>query len=353
MSELTKVRMQILDAETDEVLEEVDVLSSASSILFPDGINLEEKIDQIEKMEGPQGPKGDIGATGPQGPKGDTGAKGATGATGPQGAKGDTGQRGSNWYQGTAITGTSTTETVFSGSGIAAALVNDKYLNTSTGAVYNCTIAGAASVAKWVYIGSIKGPTGIQGPKGDMGATGPKGDTGAIGPQGPKGDTGAAGAKGATGATGPQGPKGDTGATGQRGSNWYQGTAITGTSTTAAVFSNSGIAAALVNDKYLNTSTGAVYNCTVAGAASVAKWAYAGSIKGPTGAQGPKGDTGAVGAQGPKGDTGATGARGATGAQGPQGIQGPQGPKGADGDKLKYGTSYATASEIKVFLKKL
>ena len=80
MSELTKVRMQILDAETDEVLEEVDVLSSASSILFPDGINLEEKIDQIEKMEGPQGPKGDIGATGPQGPKGDTGAKGATGA---------------------------------------------------------------------------------------------------------------------------------------------------------------------------------------------------------------------------------------------------------------------------------
>ena len=215
MSELTKVRMQILDAETDEVLEEVDVLSSASSILFPDGINLEEKIDQIEKMEGPQGPKGDIGATGPQGPKGDTGAKGATG---PQGAKGDTGQRGSNWYQGTAITGTSTT---------------------------------------------------------------------------------------------------------------------------AAVFSNSGIAAALVNDKYLNTSTGAVYNCTVAGAASVAKWAYAGSIKGPTGAQGPKGDTGA------------TGARGATGAQGPQGIQGPQGPKGADGDKLKYGTSYATASEIKVFLKKL
>lgn len=350
MSELTKVRMQILDAETDVVLEEVDVLSSASSILFPDGKNLEEKIGQIEKMEGPQGPKGDTGATGPQGPKGDTGAKGATGATGPQGAKGDTGQRGSNWYQGTAITGTSTTAVVFSGSGIETALVNDKYLNTSTGAVYNCTVAGAASAAKWVYIGSIKGPAGVQGPKGDTGATGAKGDTGAIGPQGPKGDTGAAGAKGATGATGPQGPKGDTGATGQRGSNWYQGTAITGTSTTAAVFSNSGIAAALVNDKYFNTSTGAVYNCTVAGAASVAKWAYAGSIKGPTGAQGPKGDTGAVGAQGPKGDTGATGARGATGAQG---IQGPQGPKGADGDKLKYGTTYATASEIRVFLKKM
>ena len=51
MSELTKIRMQILNAETDEVLEEVDVLSSASSILFPDGKNLEEKITQIEKAE--------------------------------------------------------------------------------------------------------------------------------------------------------------------------------------------------------------------------------------------------------------------------------------------------------------
>lgn len=190
MSELTKVRMQILDAETDAVLEEVDVLSSASSILFPDGKNLEEKIGQIEKMEGPQGPKGDTGATGPQGPKGDTGAKG------PQGAKGDTGQRGSNWYQGTAITGTSTTAAVFSGSGIAAALVNDKYLNTSTGAVYNCTVAGAASVAKWAYAGSIKGPTGTQGPKGDTGATGARGATGDQGPQGIQGPQGPKGADG-------------------------------------------------------------------------------------------------------------------------------------------------------------
>lgn len=192
MSELTKVRMQILNAETDEVLEEVDVLSSASSILFPDGKNLEEKIGQIEKMEGPQGSKGDTGETGPQGPKGDTGAKGETGATGPQGPKGDTGatgQRGSNWYQGTAITGTSTTAAVFSGSGITAALINDKYLNTSTGAVYNCTVAGATNVAKWAYIGSIKGPAGVQGPKGDTGATG------AQGPQGPQGAKGADGDK--------------------------------------------------------------------------------------------------------------------------------------------------------------
>ena len=97
------------------------------------------------------------------------------GATGSQGA---TGTRGSLWYSGTAITGTATAGTIFSGSGIASALTNDKYLNTSTGNVYNCTTAGAASVAKWQYIGSIKGA------KGDTGSTGAKGDTGAQGPTG-------------------------------------------------------------------------------------------------------------------------------------------------------------------------
>lgn len=122
-----------------------------------------------------KGPKGDKGETGPQGKQGNTGA---------------TGQRGSRWTEGTAITGTSTTATVFSGTGIADALVNDMYLNTSTSNVYRCTVGGAASVAKWVFVGCIKG---AKGDKGDRGATG------ATGPQGPRG---------ATGATGPQGPSG-------------------------------------------------------------------------------------------------------------------------------------------------
>ena len=91
------------------------------------------------------------------------GSKGSTGAAGPQGA---TGQRGSRWNSGTAITGTSTTAMVFSGSGITDALVNDYYLNTSTGYVYRCTVAGAASAAKWVYAGSIKGATGATGASG-------------------------------------------------------------------------------------------------------------------------------------------------------------------------------------------
>lgn len=86
-----------------------------------------------------------------------------------QGSTGATGTTGSQWYSGTGITGTSTTATAFSGSGVANARVNDMYLNTSTGLTYKCTVAGNASTAKWVYAGSIKG---AQGDKGNTGATG-------------------------------------------------------------------------------------------------------------------------------------------------------------------------------------
>lgn len=89
------------------------------------------------------------------------------------------GERGSRWDYGTKITGTSTSEQIFSNSGINDANKGDYYLNISTGYVYYCTVGGLASVAKWKYIGSIKGPTG---PKGSIGNTGA---TGATGPQGP------------------------------------------------------------------------------------------------------------------------------------------------------------------------
>jgi len=150
---------------------------------------------------------------------------------------GATGAAGKNvkWYSGTGITGTSTTATVFSGSGVASAAVGDMYLNSSTGYFYECTTAGNASTAKWVYKGSIKGPTGAAG----------------------------------------------------KNVKWYSGTGITGTSTTATVFSGSGVASAVVGDMYLNTSTGNTYECTTAGAPSAAKWVYKGNIKGA------KGDAGA------------------------------------------------------------
>ena len=83
---------------------------------------------------------------------------------------GPQGEDGSQWYWGTAITGTSTSGAVFSSSGITNARVNDKYYNTSTSNIYTCTTAGAASVARWAYIGNIKGEQGNIGPAGPTGS---------------------------------------------------------------------------------------------------------------------------------------------------------------------------------------
>ena len=80
-----------------------------------------------------------------------------------QSLQGASGAAGGKWYTGTGITGTSTTATIFSGSGVSSAVVGDMYLNTSTDNVYRCTVAGAASAAKWVYTGNIKGSQGNQG----------------------------------------------------------------------------------------------------------------------------------------------------------------------------------------------
>ena len=66
--------------------------------------------------------------------------------------------RGSMWYAGTGITGTETTPTVYSDSGVTKAYTLDKYLNTDTGNVYECVTAGAANAAEWVYTGCIQGP---------------------------------------------------------------------------------------------------------------------------------------------------------------------------------------------------
>lgn len=54
----------------------------------------------------------------------------------------------------------------------------------------------------------------------------------------------------------------------------YKGTRITGTSTTAKIFKNSGVKKAKVGDTYFNTETGHVYKCTTAGAPEKAKWEY-------------------------------------------------------------------------------
>lgn len=93
------------------------------------------------------------------------------GPAGPAGPKGDPGARGSTWTNGTSNP-TST----------SGYIANDKYLNTTTGQVFNF------NGTSWQEVGSIRGPQGIQGqqgpvgPQGQQGIQGPKGDTGPAGP---------------------------------------------------------------------------------------------------------------------------------------------------------------------------
>lgn len=121
---------------------------------------------------------------------------------------------GKKIYSGTAITGTSTTATIFSGSGISSAAVDDRYINTSTGYYYKCTVAGAASAAKWVYEGDSRIPAG---------------------------------------------------------SRVYYGTHLTHTDGTSKNTATA-ITSAAVGDRYINQNTGRLYECDTAGASGTAKW---------------------------------------------------------------------------------
>lgn len=117
---MSKVRLQVLNETTGEVIEEVDVLTSAECVKFEDGETFQEKLNKgklkgdtgARGPQGLQGPKGDTGAQGPQGLKGADGAKGATGAQGPKGDKGDKGQPGDGIRFGTSYQ-TSTISTLF------------------------------------------------------------------------------------------------------------------------------------------------------------------------------------------------------------------------------------------------
>lgn len=172
MSVLKKVRVQLLNERTGEVIEEVDVLTSADAVTFADGETFQQKLD-AGKLTGPKG------ATGAQGPKGDTGEMGPQGPAGAIGAQGPAGVAGSKMHNVTGAPATS------------LGAIGDWALNTSNGDVYEKTAS-----TTWTKRGNFKGATGAQGPKGDTGAAGPQGPTGA---------------KGATGAQGLQGPKGDPG----------------------------------------------------------------------------------------------------------------------------------------------
>ncbi len=193
------------------------------------------------------------GTGGEKGEKGDSGERGEKGEKGERGEKGETGVRGSRWFSGTALTGTSSVPSAFADSGIAEALSGDRYLNTLTYNIYECTLGGGAEEALWKYSGCIKGADGgssgsgsdgiwfptvsaegilswekssaaaapasvsIMGGKGDPGEKGEKGDKGDKGDKGEPGAQGEKGDKGETGAQGEKGEKGDSGEKGEKG----------------------------------------------------------------------------------------------------------------------------------------
>ncbi|MEG0297430.1 MAG: collagen-like protein [Clostridium sp.] len=184
MSNLRKVRVQLLNETTGAVEEEVDVLTSAECVSFADGETFQDKLN-LGKL------------TGAQGPKGDTGAKGTTGATGATGSKGDAGSQGPKGNTGTSIRNKG------AWSSTTAYVCDANYIDlvTSGGITYICKASNtnqAVTNATYWDIAAQKGATGAQGAKGD---------TGAIGPQGAKGATGD---RGATGAQGAKGDPGDT-----------------------------------------------------------------------------------------------------------------------------------------------
>lgn len=187
MSELRKVRVQLLNESTGEVEEEVNVLTSAECVTFADGETFEQKLE-AGKLTGPKGATGAQGPQGIQGPKGETGERGATGAAG---AKGVSMRLLGAWSNSTAYVNNSVYIDIVTYSGNTYACKTSNTGQTPTNTDY------------WTLIAQ-KGATGSQGTQG------PKGDTGATGPQGPQG---VAGAKGATGAQGPKGDKGDPGDT--------------------------------------------------------------------------------------------------------------------------------------------
>ena len=215
---LSKVRIQLLNEVTGEVLEEVDVLTSPDSVLFPSGQTLTEVLAGIETTPGEKGDTGTsfrmkgawtantayvnnaqyIDVVTKDGSSyacktshtstsawnesnwtliAQKGATGATGAAGQDGADGKDGAAGAKGATGTSIR--------MKGAWAAnTAYVNDsQYIDVVTrdGSSYACksshTSTSSWDSTKWTLIAQ-KGATGAAGADGQDGAAGAKGATG-------------------------------------------------------------------------------------------------------------------------------------------------------------------------------
>lgn len=204
----------------------------------------------------------------------------------------------------------------------------------------------------------------MDGTKGVTPADGPnymllveRGGTGPQGVKGPPGDPGAPGSPGADGA-GIQSVQRTAGDGSPGTADTYTITLTNGTTSTFTVYNGADGTSFTVLGRYDTLAalkaahpSGSEGDAWAVGSAEdndiylwdvdAGDWTSVGSLQGPPGPAGPKGDTGADGPPGPKGDTGETGPqgpRGETGEVGPRGPQGergetgPQGPKGDPGE---------------------
>lgn len=176
---------------------------------------------------GPTGPRGETGlqgnpglqgATGPQGEQGPQGEIGPTGAPGPQGLPGPQGEPGPRGSDGTSVTILGSFASLEDlENAHATGLPGQSYL------VEEDLYIWSEENDKWISVGKIRGPQGIQGEPGPMGPEGPrglpgeKGSPGERGPQGVKGEQGPQGSPGIQGERGLQGLPGPAGPQGPQG----------------------------------------------------------------------------------------------------------------------------------------
>lgn len=193
--------------------------------------------------------------------------------------------------------------------------------------------------AEWLI--SLKGEKGETGPKGDKGDTGEKGATGERGPQGLQGERGLQGVQGEQGEPGiqgPVGPKGETGPQGPKGDTG-SGLNIKGELDSEAGLPQEGVS----GDAWLISGNLYVYVGENGNVVSNPKWSNAGSIQGPQGPVGPKGEQGEPG---PKGEPGANGAPGEQGPKGDPGEKGEKGDPGSDASVTKQNVESVLTGDI-------
>ena len=231
-----------------------------------DGVDGRDGRDGIDGAQGPEGPQGIQGPKGDKGEKGDAftyadftpeqleALRGPAGAQGPQGPKGDAGE-GFKLYKTypTLASMYADTENIPLNNFVMIASVDEP----ENGQLY---VRGDTGLS---YIADLSGAQGIKGEKGDKGDIGPKGETGRMGPIGPQGI---------------QGPKGDYGP-----SFNIQGTlsSTANLPTPTADMKSKGYC-------YIIPDAQGIKHVWVIQGTDTLQW----TDLGPSGIQGPKGDTG-------------------------------------------------------------